>query len=67
MKYKEIEGTVFDACKTNDKEIWPNLNSGPAHKIHVSWLYYGDIKIRDTFVYKYTPTEEPLKTFCYAG
>ena len=54
MKYKEIKGTVFDVCKTNDKEIWLS-KSDSAHKIHVSWLYYGDIKIRDTFVYEYTP------------
>ena len=39
-------------CKTNDKEIWPS-KSGFAHKIHVSWLYYANIKIRDTFVYKH--------------
>ena len=36
----------------NDKEIWlSKLDSAP--QIHVSWLYYGDIKIRDTFVYKH--------------
>ena len=36
----------------NNYKIWPNKR-GSAHKIHVSWLYYGDIKIRDTFVYKH--------------
>ena len=41
-------------CKTNGKEIWPSRSSS-APEIHVSWLYYGDIKIRDTFVYEYTP------------
>ena len=38
----------------NDKEICPN-ESGFAPEIQVSWLYYGDIKFRDTFVYEYTP------------
>ena len=28
-----------------------------AYEIHISWLYYGDIKIRDTLVYDYTPRE----------
>ena len=46
-------------CKTHDKEIWQN-KSGSAHEIHVSWLYYGDIKIRDTFVYKHTPTTHDI-------
>ena len=41
-------------CKTNNKEIWP-YESGSAPEIQVSWLSYGDIKIRDTFVYEYTP------------
>ena len=36
----------------NDKEIWPS-KTGSAHEIHVSWLYYGDNKIRDIFVYKH--------------
>ena len=33
--------------------------SGFAQEIHVSWLYYGDIKIRDTFVYKHILTLLP--------
>ena len=41
-------------CKMNNKEILTS-KSGFVHEIHVSWLYYGDIKIRDTFVYEYTP------------
>ena len=36
----------------NEKKIKLN-ESGSAHEIYVSWLYYGDIKIRDTFVYKH--------------
>ena len=44
-------GSVFGVCKTNNNKIWAN-NNGSAHEIHISWLYYGDIKIRDTFVYK---------------
>ena len=51
-KTKEIKEAVYGACKTNNKEIWPN-KSGFACKIHVSWLYFGDIKIRDPFVYKH--------------
>ena len=51
---RPLKGNVFDACKTNNKEIWPN-KSGSAPEIYVSWLYYRDIKIRDTFVYEYTP------------
>ena len=51
-KTNEIKGIIFGVCKTNNKEIWQN-KSGFAHEIHVSWLYYGDIKIRDTFVYKH--------------
>ena len=39
-------------CKTNDKNISP-CKSSFAHEIHVSWLYYGDIKIRDCFVYEH--------------
>ena len=42
------------ACKTNNKEIWP-CESESAPEIQVSWLSYGDIKIRDTLVYEYTP------------
>jgi len=42
---------IFGVCKTNDNKISSN-ESGFAHKIHVSWLYYSDIKIKDTFVYK---------------
>ena len=38
----------------NDKKMWPN-ESNSAHEIYDSWLYYGDIMIRDTFVYEYTP------------
>ena len=41
-------------CKTKDKKIWPS-KIGSAPEIHVSWQYYGDIKIRETFVYEYTP------------
>ena len=41
-------------CKTNNEEIWPD-KTGFAPEIHVSWLYCGDIKIRNTFVYEYTP------------
>ena len=36
----------------NEKEFWPS-KSGFTHDIHVSWLHYGDIRIRDTFVYKH--------------
>ena len=40
----------------NNKEIWLGKgNSAP--EIQVFWLYYGDIKIRDTFVYEYTPLQ----------
>ena len=42
-------------CKTNDKNISP-CKSSFAHEIHVSWLYYGDIKIRDCFVYEHILT-----------
>ena len=45
-------------CKTNDKKFWSS-KSGFAHKIPVSWLNYGDIKIRDTFVYKHILTSHP--------
>ena len=38
-----------------------NQKKSFAHEIHVSWLYYGDIMIRETFVYEYTPTFEPEK------
>ena len=31
--------------------------SSSAHEIHVAWLYYGDIKIRNAFVYEYTPID----------
>ena len=48
-KLKKIKGIVYGLCKTNDKEIRQSKN-GSFHKIHVTWLYYGDIKIRDTFV-----------------
>ena len=37
-----------------DKKIWLSIKISSAPEIHVSWLYYGDIKIRDTFVYEYT-------------
>ena len=40
--------------KRTIKNIQPN-ESDFAPKIHVSWLYYGDIRIRDTFVNEYTP------------
>ena len=53
-KRKEIKGTVFGVCKTNRKKIWQS-KSISALEIHVSWLYYADIRIRDTFVYEYTP------------
>ena len=39
-------------CQTNDKEIRPS-KSGSAYEIHASWLYFGDIKIRDIFVNKH--------------
>ena len=55
-----MQGTVFRVCKTNDNKIWLNW-SGFAHKIHVSWLYYGNSKNRDTFVYKHILTL-PLPT-----
>ena len=32
-----------------------DLVIGFAPEIHVSYLCYGDIKMRDTFVYEYTP------------
>ena len=38
----------------NDQEIWLN-KSGSTPEIQVSSLYYGDMKIWDTFVYEYTP------------
>ena len=34
-------------------KIWSS-KSGSAYKIHVSWLNFSEIKIRDTFVYKHT-------------
>ena len=43
-------------CKTNNKKIEPGESSF-AHKMNVSWLYYGKKKIRDTFVYEYTLQE----------
>ena len=45
--------TVFGLCKTNGDEI-RHGKSGSAHEIVVSGLYYGDIKIENTFVYEYT-------------
>ena len=51
-KTEQIKEIVFFVCKMNNKVIWLN-KSGSAHEIHVSWLYYGDIKIKDTFVYKH--------------
>ena len=45
--------------KTNDEEIWPD-KIGFAPEIYVSWLYCGDIKIRNTFVYEYTPVTQYL-------
>ena len=47
-----MKGTVLGVCKTNNTKFWPSIN-GFAHDIHISWLYYGDKKIRDTFVYKH--------------
>ena len=38
---------------THDKIM---TKSSFTHDIHVSWLYYGDIKIRETFVYKHILT-----------
>ena len=37
-------------CKINNKEVMPTELI-----CNISWLYYGDIKFRDTFVFKYTP------------
>ena len=51
-KTEQIKRIVFCVCKINNKVIWFN-KSYSAHEIHVSWLYYGDIKIKDTFVYKH--------------
>ena len=48
LKYLEIKGNIFDAYKTKQQN---NLTP----EIHMSWLYHGDIEIRDTFVYEYTP------------
>ena len=45
-----------------NKEIWPN-KCGSAHEIHVSWLYYGDITIRDIFVYQYILGEGVIRDF----
>ena len=39
-------------CKTKNKEFSQN-KYGFAHDIYVAWLNYGDIKIRDTYVYKH--------------
>ena len=50
--YSYTKVSVFGVWKTNDRKLWPGKN-GFAHDIHVSWLYYRDIKIRDTFVYKH--------------
>ena len=51
-KTKEMKGTVFSVCKTKEEEFWLSKSSF-AHDIHISWLYYDDIKIRETFVYKH--------------
>ena len=36
----------------NDNEFWLDKNNY-THEIHVFWLYYSDIKLRDTFVYEH--------------
>ena len=65
-------GTVFGVCKTNGDEIWHG-KSGSTHEMVISGLYYGDIKIEDTFAYEYTRMPQPtgleliltqLKWFC---
>ena len=33
-----------------------DCKNGSAPEINLSWLYYGEVKIRETFVYEYTPT-----------
>jgi len=66
LKYLEIQGKVFVACKANDKEIWP-IKCGFASEIQVSWLSYGDIKIWDTFLYEYTPTSQSISSFGWLG
>ena len=43
-----MKGTVFAVCKTNNENFGPNKSSF-ANDLYVAWLYYGDIKIRDTF------------------
>jgi len=39
-------------CTIKNNGIQSNKNIS-AYKTYVSWLSYGDIKISDTFVYKY--------------
>ena len=59
-RYKEVKRKVFEACKTNNREV------SSAHEIHFSWLYHGDIKIKDTFVYKHILTYHIISNSCYA-
>ena len=54
----------------NSNKIWHG-KSGSAHEIVISGLYYGDIKVKDTFVYEYTwASNQKLSfsvLFCYQG
>ena len=47
-----------------DNKIGP---SSFAYEFHVTWLYYGDGKMRDTFVYLHIPGKKVLTIPCGFG